>query len=275
VQILANALPGFRDLRAPVIAGYMWLVFAWLLVDPNLNHRPGDRIGAAIFDLGHRVGHVGIAIAVSVVAYLLGAVSQAVPATISTTLKEVIERRRGISQDPEFDQYRRRSLYYVANPAGQEIDELASELVGVIANTPHLPSELRKELDRRHARARAEADKELTLPATLLVGKEPELFAEVDRLRAEGELRLSIIPPLIALLAVATALGSSWWLLGAPFALILLNDGARRNQNSRRLIADAISRKAIKSPSVERFRDQITNLRESINEVHGRRPPVS
>jgi hypothetical protein len=31
VQILSNALPGLRDLRGPIIADYMWLVFVWLL----------------------------------------------------------------------------------------------------------------------------------------------------------------------------------------------------------------------------------------------------
>jgi hypothetical protein len=76
VQILANALPGFRDLRAPVIAGYMWLIFVWLLVDPNLSHRPSSTLGGALYDLGNRVGHVGIAVAVSVAAYLIGTVSQ-------------------------------------------------------------------------------------------------------------------------------------------------------------------------------------------------------
>ena len=32
MQILASALPGFRDLHAPLTAGYLWLVFLWLLL---------------------------------------------------------------------------------------------------------------------------------------------------------------------------------------------------------------------------------------------------
>ena len=75
-QILANALPGFRDLRGPVIAGYLWLVFAWLLVQPSLDERPGRAIAGSLYDLGQDIGRVGIATAVSLVTYLLGSVSQ-------------------------------------------------------------------------------------------------------------------------------------------------------------------------------------------------------
>jgi hypothetical protein len=75
MQILANALPGFRDLRAPLVAGYLWLVFAWLLVDPNLNKTPRNDLGAALYHLGHKVGHIALAIAIGIAAYLIGSIS--------------------------------------------------------------------------------------------------------------------------------------------------------------------------------------------------------
>src|SRR3989442_9897815 len=76
MQILSSALPGFRDLRGPVIAGYMWLLFAWLCVTPDLDHRPDDQIGGSLYDLAHDVGRVGVAVAVSVAAYLIGSIYQ-------------------------------------------------------------------------------------------------------------------------------------------------------------------------------------------------------
>lgn len=63
MQILASALPGFRDLRAPVIAGYGWLLFGWLLVQPDLNQRPQNPLGAALYDLGHELGRIWVAVA--------------------------------------------------------------------------------------------------------------------------------------------------------------------------------------------------------------------
>jgi len=56
MQLLLNASPGFRDVRAPLMAGYLWLLFAWLLARPNLSSRPRDALGAAAFDLGEYGG---------------------------------------------------------------------------------------------------------------------------------------------------------------------------------------------------------------------------
>src|SRR5687768_14032142 len=76
MQILANALPGFRDLRSPVIAGYLWLLVGWVLVSPDINSRPENAVAASLYDLADRLGKIGTAVAVSVAAYLVGSVSQ-------------------------------------------------------------------------------------------------------------------------------------------------------------------------------------------------------
>jgi hypothetical protein len=39
MQILASALPGFRDLRAPLTAGYLWLILLWIWLKPDLASR--------------------------------------------------------------------------------------------------------------------------------------------------------------------------------------------------------------------------------------------
>ena len=33
--MLTSLLPGVRDLRAPLAAGYIWLLFGWLVVEPR------------------------------------------------------------------------------------------------------------------------------------------------------------------------------------------------------------------------------------------------
>jgi hypothetical protein len=72
VNILANALPGFRDLRAPLTAGYIWLVFVWLLFTPNVSTRPSSVVGGAIYDLSRDVGRIWLAVAIGVIAYSSG-----------------------------------------------------------------------------------------------------------------------------------------------------------------------------------------------------------
>jgi len=76
MQILSNVLPGLRELRGPLIAGYLWLIVAWLLVSPDVHARPEAGALGTLYDPGVEVGPIGIFVAVSVAAYLLGAVSQ-------------------------------------------------------------------------------------------------------------------------------------------------------------------------------------------------------
>jgi len=91
MQILANALPGFRDLRGPVVTGYLWLLFGWLVVHPNLDCRPPSKIGGALFDAGHQVGRVGVFIAISVAAYFIGTASQLVSERLTARIRAIAE----------------------------------------------------------------------------------------------------------------------------------------------------------------------------------------
>jgi len=69
---LSTLIPGLREIRAPLIAGYLWLLFAWLLTAPRAPHvgatQPYDRLA----DLAGSVGPAGLAIAASIAAYLVG-----------------------------------------------------------------------------------------------------------------------------------------------------------------------------------------------------------
>ena len=58
MQILASIVPGIRDLRAPLIAGYMWLLFAWLVAQPEVPLRTSGRLGSVV-ELGHTIGFAG------------------------------------------------------------------------------------------------------------------------------------------------------------------------------------------------------------------------
>jgi hypothetical protein len=51
VQFLISALPGFRDLRPPLVAGYLWLVFLWILFKPDIHKRPANEVASAVYDL--------------------------------------------------------------------------------------------------------------------------------------------------------------------------------------------------------------------------------
>jgi hypothetical protein len=79
MNLLASAIPGLREIRAPLVAGYLWLIFAWLVVDPSLPLAQNTAGPVhSLVELANVVGGVATAAAVSVGAYLIGAVSASV-----------------------------------------------------------------------------------------------------------------------------------------------------------------------------------------------------
>ena len=76
MQALTSLLPGIRHLRVPVITGYVWLLFGWVLVQPDLGHRPHNQVAGSLYDLSGEVGPIGTVIGVSVFAFILGSASR-------------------------------------------------------------------------------------------------------------------------------------------------------------------------------------------------------
>lgn len=139
---------------------------------------------------------------------------------------------------------------------GEKTSQLAGEAIkdeAMGGQLERLWDEYVQEIRQRSDEAENEAIRELRLPATLLVGERPELFAEVDRMRAEGELRLAVVPPLTALIILLAILHSVVWLVGLVAVALLLIQGIRREEDSRKIIADAITFGRIESPSIKRF----------------------
>lgn len=75
MNLLSYLVPALRDVRAPLIGGYLWLLLAWLwfshLVPTQADLEPGSVI-AALVRLQDVIGPAGLVVAVSVGAYLVG-----------------------------------------------------------------------------------------------------------------------------------------------------------------------------------------------------------
>jgi hypothetical protein len=143
---------------------------------------------------------------------------------------------------------------------GRDVIETAG-----IRNSDRL-QQLNSELKQQSALAERDVAREPDLPATLLVGNEPALFAEVDRLRSESELRLAVVPPLLALTTVLAIKSSLWWLLALVAVSILQWQGFRRRTESRKLILDALTVGRTASPSLKQFSDWVEDLRRRVQE---------
>jgi hypothetical protein len=71
--VLSSLLPGLREVRAPLVGGYLWLGALWLALGPHLPPR-NEATGVVedVLELAGRVPPVVLFLVLSVVAYLVG-----------------------------------------------------------------------------------------------------------------------------------------------------------------------------------------------------------
>lgn len=101
MTLLSQILPAFRQVRAPLVGGYLWLLAAWLHWSesvPTAGRHGGDRYWRAMERLIAQLGAAGTLAAVSVAAYLVGSV-------VAEIVSWAIRRRTGLDSD-EMEQAR-------------------------------------------------------------------------------------------------------------------------------------------------------------------------
>ncbi|WP_163722587.1 hypothetical protein [Mycolicibacterium psychrotolerans] len=272
MQILASALPGFRDLRAPLAAGYMWLVFLCMLIKPDINTRPSNEVAAAVYDLAVTAGPIWIGLATGIVAYLIGSVSQAASPLLSQGMTAYFRRfDKSAGERIKKGDWGRITRAYrrvAAVGTGSQHDvihEYEMQAAGRLYQHPTITEDGKfvnpdKEIGEKGSAARRALEAELELPATLLLGNEPMLFSEADRLKAERELRLAVVPPLFVITMYLACTQSRWWLLALIPVVVLLAQGHTRNLAFRSLMIGAVQLGVVRSQSVENFKSWVENI---------------
>lgn len=91
MTFLTTLLPGLREIRAPLAGGYLWILLIWLIADPDKPMPGGDRPYDRLGDLAEAVGPIGVGVAGSVAAFLIGSLAVAV---VRRSLDFIRERRR-------------------------------------------------------------------------------------------------------------------------------------------------------------------------------------
>jgi hypothetical protein len=90
--MLLNLLPGLRELRAPLLTGYTWLLAGYIAFEPSVSRKTAQTgIWHILNHLRTEIGAVGTGVGLSVMAYLVGAVSQGIFARDG--LRPVIRQR--------------------------------------------------------------------------------------------------------------------------------------------------------------------------------------
>lgn len=238
--MLLGILPAFRDLRAPLIAGYVLLVAAWLALYEHIPSRQ-ESTGTlrAAYDLAAAGGRVGVLTAATFAAFLMGSLTQFSAEAVSRYRNR---NRGGARYDLEDDSVLRSYIQYLLadNPRLREAARVESA-VGDLSD---------EEIEEFVVKAVA---KEIPRIARRMRGSENELFDEYDRLIAEAQLREISLIPLLVLFVVVSATWS-WFFIAATAVLPLLKRQAvYQREDGHAVVVDAILVGKVASPALERL----------------------
>jgi hypothetical protein len=161
--MLAQILPGFREVRGPLASGFLWLLLGYLIFHGDIAHAHGKV--REIVDLGEKLGPAALPVVASFVAYLLGSLSE-------DLVESVVSK-----------------------------DLLFAQSEAVVDQLRRLQLEGLSESFREQQIVRLEN--------------------EADRLDSESNLRVAILPPLVAILIYLSIDDRPWWSLGLVLAAAL------------------------------------------------------
>lgn len=252
-------LPGIRQLRTPLLTGYVWLVAGTILFGGRI---PSDDdatgVWASIYGILGVFGPAAIALAISFTAYIVGSITERMGQglyLVAHLFAVSMDRNRGSDEAPSLSR-RWSERGFVVSPAGRDalerliLDRLSGHERRLRAKG------LINQPEDFHVNTLNLYDllvRELNLVATRLIVDEPALFSEVDRLRAEGELRHAISPALFVLVIVLSIEASPFWLLFLPGLFLFFRSGARSLLEAGDVLADALSIGKVDAPVFERL----------------------
>lgn len=297
--MLSSLLPGLREVRAPLAAGFVWITALWFMLAPRW---VGDSGADGVVDLAYRLmstlSILGQGVVMSFAAYLLGSFSVFL---FSRPLLSLF--RTSMEADPGplsgLSELGRVSLTKVSADGRQKLEGALAlsgvgvdEVLGLTARVPDT-TDKRARTGRRGRRRRLEptllsSTTVLSTPEELqeteiaervlrdlpvvanaqLLGREPEVYSAVDRSQAEVEFRVALMPALLALsvsLAVAAApesviLTVTVGLVGVLGAAGLILDAARQRRDSNELILSLMEHRRITPPALLRAESTAATL---------------
>jgi hypothetical protein len=240
-NLLANLLPGLRDVRAPLSTGCIWLLTLWLLLEDRVpTPQRAHGIWASLYRLGDLIGPAGVLASGAFLAYLIGAMLSVRVVTVNA--KEAPKAAR---------------FWDARTTLTPRVSRLAyDDLVGFLRDQGRVPPKpdvaAHRDLERERGErlvvnlaARDILGETRQLRTKLLIANY-DLFNEYDRAVGEAEFRKNIAYALVGLTATLSWLQSPWWalLLIVSARLYLAGVGSERAANDvivQAVVADLIT----------------------------------
>jgi hypothetical protein len=251
--VIASLLPGLRELRAPLAAGFSWLLVLYLWVSPSIPTNPDQLKGASrqLWLLADWLGKTAILATLSFCAYLIGIVSEWVTNALVHWLdflnySPLAPISPGIRRVRANDELLRETAIRLLVGRLKRDESFQSEIVSRMFSE-HAGGEVldgfRESVKQSETVGRQAIREYVNLDDYVNIGREdlgnaryllsggdqPDLYSDWDRLRSEGDFRISLVLPLTALAVTAGLIvhpACLTLLLVCP-ALIYMGIGAR------------------------------------------------
>jgi hypothetical protein len=229
--VLTNVLPGLRDVRAPLSAGFIWLVTLWLLLEDRVPTRhEASGVWASLYRLGAVIGTTGVLAAGTFLAYLIGAVLAVRVVTVNAR------------EAPK------RLMFWKSRTVGPRLSRLAfTDLVTFLQAHGKFPArEPSADMGTRPGErltvnlAVREILGETRQLRTKLLLANADLFNEYDRAVGEAEFRKNVSFALVGLTAALTWHHSPWWALLLVFVVRLYSAGVSSERAANDVIVQAV-----------------------------------
>jgi hypothetical protein len=270
MNILASVIPGFRALRTPVAAGVLWIFdIVVVLISRHIHlHIKHSAVVTANTYFPNWFGIVALPIILAV-AYLVGSVMISLTGPI---LRKTIDFYRSILTRIALP-YRRnmssRSRDLAWRPWLKRVDRLArrSYLISINANSllyDYVISALADSgvpgtaammfpVENLHDR--------LIQCSAQLSQVAPAQYQEYDRIQAEADFRLAVVPPLLAASCIIPV-GYRWLLISgtAIFSLILLSQSVSLNRKANDILASAARLGYLEIPEIKSLSTYSTEI---------------
>lgn len=236
--MLTAALPGVRELRTPLVIGYIWMLAAWLVWQEwfSGSERANDLIGP-LRDLDDVVTALGAPIALSFVAYFVGSLSADAfaPLLVKPAIPPFIGSEVG-RRAPGGRWARARRTTSIAAEERLRL-RFGNQLYEGILEVGGGYGDGRPADDAQDDLVRFQH--EVPDVTAELMEKRPDLYQEFDRHRAESNLRLAMIPPLLVLSLVLFVSVYPLWILVLVVLPMLYLQGLQRLRLSNDIVAEA------------------------------------
>jgi len=244
--VLANILPGLRDLRVPLTSGLVWLLSAWIVVEPHLPDEEPTGVLGSLYRLEDVFGITALTAATLFSAYLIGImvpyyklpmhrIQRLWTAEIKSDhhlLAISTGARAELARFIEQPVYEAARLLAAAGPWGKG-QEAPTEHQAASAITLQVIENI--------------LDEERYLALRLLTQDKEHLYQSYDRKIAEAQFRHGLVYPTLGLVAVLAFTASHfWWFaIAVPIGLNILSLWSHREAMDD--LSHAIVSGAIKS----------------------------